>query len=96
MKKLLAKWLGLYTREDVEDEKEITELNKRRYYENVLKQLHHNGTIPPNCDIRMPKLNVKLYRIDEPNEGEIIAENGKWKRLPMDGEVLKVGYKQNN
>jgi hypothetical protein len=65
---------------------------KKIYYESVLKQLHQNGTIPPNCDIKMPKLNVILHNAETE---EVVAENGKWQRLPADGEVLKVGYKDN-
>lgn len=90
MKKLLAKLLGLHTDEDLNIVHEAIAHDKKEYYEKVLKQLHHNGTIPPNCDINMPKQNLLLKNAET---DEIVAENGKWKRLPGDGELLKVKYK---
>lgn len=43
-------------------------------------------------DLKLPKRSVVLL---DPETNKIFAENGKWKELPNDGQILKVEYKHN-
>jgi len=97
MRKLIAKLFGLYTKQDhylyVEIARQETEIQRRRYYQQVLDHLQRNGTLPTNCDLVIPKQSLI---ITNPETKEVIAHDGKWKRLPMDGEPVVITYKQND
>lgn len=93
MSYLLARILGLYTKGYVEariaSEKERIYQSRKKYYQEALKTLAKSGKLPPNVDLQLPKKNVLLKNIET---GEIVAENGKWLRLPNDNEPLQVVY----
>lgn len=61
----------------------------QRYYQKVIDQLHVNGTLPPNIDLKIPKKRLALFNLDT---GDTVAFGGTWKRLPDDGEVVKAVY----
>lgn len=91
MKKLIAKLLGLYTGEErikwgLETGEEVARA-RREYYQKVLDELQRNGTLPPNCDLKLAKQSMKITNQET---GEVIAEGGKWKRLPLDGEPVSA------
>lgn len=70
------------------DARENARSERRAYYQRVLEHLHANGTLPPNCDLKMPKATLTLF---DP-KGEIVAMDGVWKRLPLDNEILRVKH----
>lgn len=85
-------FLGLRTNREfkiaMERAKAETRVERMKYYEQVLVHLQRSGSLPPNCDLKLPKLNVVLTN----EKGEVVAGEGRWARQPMDGEVLKVTY----
>lgn len=67
----------------------VTREERRKYYESVLKYMMINGTLPPECDLKLPKATMLIMG----EEGsEVIAKDGKWLRLPLDGEPVKITY----
>jgi len=97
MKKLIAKLLGLFESKEVQElvrlKAELVTLDRKDYYQKVLDHLQRNGTLPTNCDLVIPKQSLI---ITNPETKEVIAHDGKWKRLPMDGEPVVITYKQND
>ena len=95
MKNIIAKIFGLITPEKLQAEidqvHKILLKNRREFYQSVLEHLHRNGTLPPNCDLKMPKESLRIVS----EKGEVLAEDGKWKRLPNDGEPVTITYKKN-
>lgn len=92
---LIIKQLGLYTRKDLLDaaheaREKISE-ERRKYYQNVIKELQTNGSLPAGCDLVLPKESIVIKNSDS---GEVIAEGGKWIRTPNDGELIRVTYTQ--
>lgn len=86
----IARIFGLYTKSDIAIERMNTATQKREYYQKVIDELHRNGTIPPQCDLKMPKQILRLVNAEDPND--IVAADGRWKRLPRDGEIVRVTY----
>lgn len=68
------------------DVRENTRNERKKYYQRVLESLHANGTLPPNCDLKMPKASITLYDA----KGGVVAQGGRWERLPLDNELLRV------
>lgn len=89
MKQLIAKLCGLFTLADIQRFGNKTAEEKKRYYQKVLDELHRNGSLPANCDLKLPKATL---RITNAEKGDVLAEGGQWKRLPNDGEVVKITY----
>lgn len=64
----------------------------------IFKRMITTG-IEAEVDIKMPKQSVVLQSIDVQSDGQVIykdvlAENGKWRRLPKDNEMVQITYKQ--
>ncbi|KKN24243.1 hypothetical protein LCGC14_0896880 [marine sediment metagenome] len=94
-KKIIAKIFGLHTKKDIKRiTNEVIE-SRRKYYTKVLEQLQVNGSLPPNCDLKMPKQRLKITRVSEKGEDEVIAEKGRWNRLPMDNEIVIITYEHD-
>ena len=94
MRKIIAKIFKLWTREEAQDTldkacRKIAEA-KRVYYTEVIDSLIKNGTLPLNCDLKLPKASIELTNAETK---ERVAGEGRWVRLPNDGETLKVTYK---
>lgn len=89
MKHLIAWLFGLYTIRDIHEREDAVRRERMKYYQTVLKHLHANGTLPPNCDLLMPKATLRLENAEK---GTVVAEGGMWKHLPADGEILRVKY----
>lgn len=94
MKNIIAKLLGLKTREQADNQEtkaraDVTE-QRRVYYTRVLEELQRNGTLPPNCDLKMPKQSLVIKNQETE---ELLASDGKWQRLPSDGEKCVITYK---
>lgn len=57
------------------------------------------GTEPQLADLKIPKHSLIIYSNGGKNENlpleekEIVAVDGKWRRIPMDGEPLIAKYK---
>jgi hypothetical protein len=96
MKKLIAKLFGLYTDQDLGcHRKEVYDQarsDSRKFYQKVLDTAHRDGYMPPNCDLKLPKQSLKITNTET---NELIAEDGKWKRIPSDGEKVTVSYKHD-
>ena len=95
MKKFIAKLMGLKTQEEYNKvlehtREEVTE-QRRSYYNKVLDQMHRDGTLPPNCDLMLPKASVIVTNTET---GEVVAEDGKWKKLPEDGLKVTISYRK--
>lgn len=84
----IASKRGMYTAQQVEAIKERIRQERTAYYQRVLHELHLNGTLPPNTGLKMPKQTLTLF---DP-KGEVVADDGKWKRLPQDNEILRAHY----
>ena len=96
MKTLIAWIFGLYTSHQMSENtrrvRQDQSEKSRVYYQKVVDEMHRNGTLPPNVNLRLPKASVVVT--DE--KGEIVAEDGEWKRLPNDGEPLTISYKKES
>ena len=89
MKHIIAWIFGLYTARHIEEREAAVRRERMKYYQKVLQHMHHNGTLPPNCDLVMPKASLRLENAEK---GTVIAEQGRWKQLPADGEIIRVKY----
>ena len=98
MKTLIARIFGLYTKADRQRRDDQIREERRDYYQKVLDNLHRTGSLMPNCDLKMPKATLVMSKMELTGEGrlistgEVIAADGRWKRLPADGEIVKVTY----
>ncbi len=63
----------------------------------MMEEMTTAGTINKRTEwheqLKMPKAILVILNNET---GEIIAENGRWNRLPMDNEVLRAEYKPNH
>ncbi len=93
MKRFIAWIFGLITKEQlIQARLEIEQIvvtSRRIYYQKVLNELRHNGSLPPNCDLVMPKERLRIVNTET---NDIVAEGGKWKRQPADGEKVTISY----
>lgn len=89
MSNLIARVFGLHTEREMRESCERVATERRAYYEKVIDYLHKNGSLPPNCDLKLPKARL---RITNAQTGEVRAENGQWKELPMDNEIVQITY----
>ena len=96
MRKLIAKLFGLVAKEcrdfEVYAARVETTTQRRDYYQQVLDSMHRNGTLPPNCDLKLPKASLRIVNTET---GIVLAENGKWLKLPDDGEPVTISYKHD-
>ena len=85
----------------VDEYKDVIVASKKRDIESMryIKSLEESVDSLSEKGLRLPKSNLIIYSNHGKNEGfptqekEKVAENGRWKRVPMDGEPLIVFYK---
>ena len=94
MKKIIAKWFNLTTREDLIDLYSRMKESQKDYYQKVVDEMARTGTMPPNCDLKLPKksMTVLVMTDDDNINGEVIAKDGRWLRLPLDREKVVIRY----
>ena len=95
MKKIIAKWFNLFTGAEAVNMCENVKAKQKDYYQKVVDEMARTGTIPPNCDLQLPKKSmIVLVMTDDDNiKGEVIAKDGRWLRLPLDREKVIIRYK---
>lgn len=96
IRKIIKKLFGLYTETEMRyiqafarNEKGVAE-----YYQKVVNEMARTGTLPPNCDLKLPKKSMIILVMGEDDnvKGEVIAKDGRWLRLPMDREKVIIRY----
>ena len=94
MKKIIAKWFNLTTREDLTGIYGRMKEAQKDYYQKVVDEMARTGTMPPNCDLQLPKksMTVLVMTDDDNIKGEVIAKDGRWLRLPSDREKVIIRY----
>jgi len=94
MKKIIAKWFSLFTGGEVLNMCEKVKARQKDYYQKVVDEMARTGTMPPNCDLQLPKKSmIVLVMTDDDNiNGEVIAKDGRWLRLPSDREKVIIRY----
>lgn len=94
MRKIIAKLFNLYTQEQAEKMVEPKVVEIREYHQKVIKEMARTGTIPQECDLKLPKKSMVIMKMEEVDsvQGEIIAKEGRWLRLPNDREKVIIRY----
>ncbi len=93
MRKIIAKLFNLYTLEEIQKAVKSHEY-LQNYYQKVVKEMARTGTIPLNCDLKLPKKSMVIMKMEEleGDKGEVIAKDGRWIRLPNDREKVIIRY----